>query len=181
MRINNILIWKKKHFVLGFGLWVENVRLFAKISLDMYQWKPVDLSKLHVFVSRNFFEELCHLWGQFLFVSLFWLWDDTQRILVKKTSSGLLKLYCTCGGEIFEKYRFLSWEIFFHRYTARLFFSFGAKKMASSLELYTTGPGDQFDGKWFYRKDDNSWSNGNSAKNYDPVTNKHQQVNKTAY
>ena len=42
--------------------------------------------------------------------------------------------------------------------------------MAGSLHLYTKCPGDQFEGKWVFRKDDNSWSNGNSAKKEEFVT-----------
>ena len=42
-------------------------------------------------------------------------------LLVRKTSSGLLKLYCTCGGEIFKKCSFLWLETFFTNQSEKIF------------------------------------------------------------
>ena len=95
---------------MGFGLWAENVRFFAKIISDMYQWKPVELSKLQVFVSRKFFEELCYFWREnFLLICSGSEWT-LIGLLLRKRSSGLLKLYWTCGEEIFRKNILLCWK-----------------------------------------------------------------------
>ena len=55
-------------------------------------------------------------------------------------------------------------KLLFHK-SKRDYFSILVKKMEGSLKLYTKCPGDQFEGKWVFRKDGNSWSIGNSAKN----------------